>query len=1017
MALVITLSLIVLVTIATMAFFVRSMSNRTVESSRSNQILAKQLADTGIDYVAGQFLQEIASKSIATNINGVVTYLPTTNTFAVPQRPLPSSLTSDTNFANLIRRSVNESTNGIGETNASTHNTATASRNGRAISPGRWNAPLLVGGTGFTEAPNWLYVSRDGSVRASASTTAIGRFAYNVYNIGGLLDANAAGNPGLSGTNLAAIKGTLAGADLTVTGLSASAVGNLVAFRSPQATSGVAYTNYVAGAAKTGFLATVVTNGSGTGVTTNNFFTSRSDLIRYATLQNKEMTNALPYLTTFSRSVDGPSFTPDPSRPKVLSQTPALPVFGMDDVFNPSLISTSVQTAFTRNDGTRAKVGEPLIKKRFPLNRLSLIENAPAAVDASNPIYTYFGLTRSSATSPWTYNHGQADRILQLSEVAAAGREPDFFELLQACIPIGSLGKSLGKTCAYTTSTADDIARDVFTKYQILQIGANLIDQWDADSYPTAISLADANNFSFSGIENLPYLTRIFSNLYKDNGPDPANPSGPPVELMSFFLMPEVWNPHQDAPNPSAEPAQLRFVMEGSYNFLIQLAFRPGGTFSADGSRGILFNRNGTLSEPTLLDRTGTAIDPRDTKSPSNGPPFVGMLLGSFVIPSGEGFWNQLLPDLSYHLQYNRGGQWITYSSMRKNDWRFYLGGLGWRAVGIYRPAWCWIGRSDPRVERFGYILSVDYAGAGSGTAPNETQRPNSASSGAQVWDNYKLTGTYPGWHPHTNAAGDPGYGWQYSYLWGLLTGNKPTSQTWYADADGVSRRGDAAFSNGSLGEPMTTGNLASRPVILNRPFRSVGEMGYAGRDLPWKTLDFFTADSADGALLDAFCINENNAGHVVAGKVDLNTRQSVVLEALLVGAAKLPGSEISPAQAQSVAAQIHSAVATNPLANLADLAKSITSNPTVAGALGSSADASIKVQREVLTRALSDVGQVRTWNLLADIIAQAGRFPPASSTGPGDFVVEAEKRIWASVAIDRPTAALVNSQTEVIHE
>jgi len=701
-------------------------------------------------------------------------------------------------------------------------------------------------------------------------------------------------------------------------------------------------------------------------------------------------------------------------------------------VFNPSLIATRVQTPLFRNDGTQAKVGEPLIKKKFPLSRLSLLENAPGAVTSSDPTYKFFGLTRSSATDKWTYNHGQADRILQLSEVAALSgtnaREPDFFELLQACLPIGSLGKSLGKTSAYATSTVEDIARDVFPKYQILQIGANLIDQWDADSYPTAILLADANNFTFSGVENLPYLTRIFTNLYKDKGPaDPTNPGGPQVEFIHYFLQPEVWNPHQGADNPPSQPAQFRFVMEGSYDCLLGSALKPGGTFVPDGSRGILFSGSNSLREPTLLDHTGAAIDPRDTKTPTSGLPFVGMLMGSFT-PATGGVWyySQIIPSpsLSYHLQYNRGGQWVTYSTMRNHMHTFFLGDPDSVAVGQYPVASrFWIARSDPRVERFGFILSVNYGSPvpEPGTVPNETQRPNAASSGAQVWDCAKngilAPVSYPGWHAHKNVPGDVAYGWEYSYYWGLLTGNKPTSDTWYADADGVNRRGDAAFSNGSFGEPMTTGNLASRPLILNRPFRSVGEMGYAGRDLPWKTLDFFTADSADGALLDAFCINENSAGNLVAGKVDLNTRQSVVLEAILVGAAKLPGSEISPDQAQSLAAQIRSAVTANPLANLADLAKCITSNATVAGALGSSADAAIKVRREVLTRALSDVGQVRTWNLLADVIAQSGRFPVPTATGPGDFVVEAEQRIWKSFAVDRPTATVVNSQTEIIHE
>ncbi len=39
--------------------------------------------------------------------------------------------------------------------------------------------------------------------------------------------------------------------------------------------------------------------------------------------------------------------------------------------------------------------------------------------------------------------------------------------------------------------------------YQLIPLGANLIDQYDADSYPTAIFF---NSRTFYGVENLPYL-------------------------------------------------------------------------------------------------------------------------------------------------------------------------------------------------------------------------------------------------------------------------------------------------------------------------------------------------------------------------------------------------------------------------------------------------------------------------------------------------------------------------------
>src|SRR5262249_26252680 len=68
---------------------------------------------------------------------------------------------------------------------------------------------------------------------------------------------------------------------------------------------------------------------------------------------------------------------------------------------------------------------------------------------------------------------------------------------------------------------------------------------------------------------------------------------------------------------------------------------------------------------------------------------------------------------------------------------------------------------------------------------------------------------------------------------------------TTYADNDGVTRPADAIYSDGTAGTgsstPYYVGSTAYRPVFLNRPFRSVAELGYVFRDLPWKTLDFFS--------------------------------------------------------------------------------------------------------------------------------------------------------------------------------
>jgi hypothetical protein len=67
----------------------------------------------------------------------------------------------------------------------------------------------------------------------------------------------------------------------------------------------------------------------------------------------------------------------------------------------------------------------------------------------------------------------------------------------------------------------------------------------------------------------------------------------------------------------------------------------------------------------------------------------------------------------------------------------------------------------------------------------------------------------------------------------------------------------------------------------------------------------------------------------------------------------------------------------------------------------------------EVIARALSEVGQARTWNLMIDVIAQTGRYKPnAPDLSGSNFIVEGEKRCWLHVALGRD---LINGQVDVL--
>lgn len=256
--------------------------------------------------------------------------------------------------------------------------------------------------------------------------------------------------------------------------------------------------------------------------------------------------------------------------------------------------------------------------------------------------------------------------------------------------------------------------------------------------------------------------------------------------------------------------------------------------------------------------------------------------------------------------------------------------------------------------------------------------------------------------------------------LFGLVS-NSPdalnaTGPFRYSDPDGVVRPGDGYFGT----FPTVPGRTAERPLILNRPFRSVGELGYVFRDLPWKTIDFFSRNSGDLGLLDVFSVSEtSDPTALVAGRINLNTRQPAVLavalrnssEQLPTVSAAVPFAELSPALADSLAEEIVAESTLWPFSDKSDL---------ITRVLHRSADPldgkTIKVAREAAVRTLGEIGTVRTWNFLIDVVVQSGRFTSSSKDG-ADFMVNAERREWIHVAIDRMTGEILEQRKEVVNE
>ncbi len=255
---------------------------------------------------------------------------------------------------------------------------------------------------------------------------------------------------------------------------------------------------------------------------------------------------------------------------------------------------------------------------------------------------------------------------------------------------------------------------------------------------------------------------------------------------------------------------------------------------------------------------------------------------------------------------------------------------------------------------------------------------------------------------------------------------------------DGLSQLLPGGYSTGTGANAQTMGR---RPLVLNRPFRSVGELGYASRDLPFKTLDFFTAYSGDAALLDVFCVTDQPA--VVAGQINPNNAPAPVLQAILAGATKQEALATSStphsiaAESRDIASAISSFTATAPgsFANRADLvtklgvqfqkgaiAKSATTSVLLQGFSSSSnprADQRDKTYLEAPIRALADVTNTRTWNLMIDVIAQTGTFatnaPATSEALSSSFNIQSETHYWLHVAIDRYTGEIVDQSLEQV--
>ena len=768
-ALVIVLCFVVLLTGLVLALMSRSMSNGLISQASTNISKTDLYGHGAIDQVIGDLEQEIVDGSTAQavgtttiyqpkvtgNARNYVTMVPYNAGPAIYGNPASPTATSIWNnptggLLNLVK----ESANGVAFYSGANYSASGPSRaapvnsskdvslNGRYVSPARWNKALLLpkqsaqitGGTGNTPtaitndsstdttpvatfvAPDWILSMIDPTIAAPTVYSAamsnpqsgsyvVGRYAYTIYNEGGLLDANAAGSPAATNSSQQAIwsrKGPQAFADLTqVPGIASvtaitpqKVVDQLVGWRNstsaqlssvsfPSSSYSFSSTNidnyfkYILGLS-THFM----TPGTdSTNQFSDRFFTSRQQMISF--FQNIAppgdkatqalLQDAMMYFTHYSRTLNQPSYWPDPNRPmetatySPASNTPYNNASGpgKEDTYNPPLRSMRVTTSFTRPsgnnndpsvnpDGTNAAAGDPLIKKRFPLSRLMwLTYKGPSAnVSTSDPLFlqyqlfytgsssgtppawltklwkegttanikNYFGLTWGADAiwpgSCWTYNHGVtsvgAPTVGKLSDARAQGREPDFFELLQSAVKVGGISNPSWPNGGSAQVTRYHQNHDTDIAYQILQLGANIIDEANLTQYPTHIefnhvSAGGGSAFvsSIYGAMDLPYLyayrnvafltgapALLNNNPFPD--PPPNTTSGyslgstapSPLGTLAALTVPVIWNPYDmNGPQPVAglAPTQLRITAQSSPLTFSSLVGRWGLTPESGG--------------------------------------------------------------------------------------------------------------------------------------------------------------------------------------------------------------------------------------------------------------------------------------------------------------------------------------------------------------------------------------------------------------------------------------------------
>ncbi len=1105
-ALVVVLSMVVVVALILIAFVTAMRLERTASTSYSQSINADEIARGALSLITADLINEMAADAppsvMLTGQPPSATNKPLF-TNVTSSNILPRRIGTNTSMPNLVRISTTAAayTNGSmpGLVASSVSSTA-KSADGRYVTRARWEAPYLGSYPTDSDTPKWVIVTRSGVTNAgtfsganalnapsSANTNyAIGRFAYAIYDIGGLMDVTMAGYPSgkLTPAEVQKIKGTLAGVDLSALGIDANA---LVAWRNAQSSlSGNSYlsliTNYR------------TTNTAGAVYPGDTTFLSRQDLIRAAKANVAGLTtNSLTNLTVFSRELNAPSWRPSTPTGSTINYGLLANTTSSTNTFAPLVrFSKSASITSYKLDGAKFTYaivpGDPVVSRRFPLDRLRWVTpNGPANGGTAESIQAAFGLLWDQPAGVWKYvgptGATEQSTIKTLAQIAAetTPREPNFFELLQAAILTGSLGLdgNPSMTRAFYTK------HQAFKALNVFRIGASIISSYESSAAPVVIEYSQSGApWQAAGIDDLPYL-----NLFTIYGGKASE------GVMGNYLLLGLWNPHQASTNTTSRP-RVRIVTQGST--------MVGNKFGSMSTQVTLVANDPSYIMPGYIDYFDSTVElsdsstngvngfrdphvayPEDFKSTSGwesmpqvrGKTYSGLKLKDFtydttrtmpLTETNQVAWQQLQYRPSYdktdpfgaRLEYlNSNNVWVPYNYQAGlNDpatqyskvfqiYSAYMGPGFTRTSSVTNAAPATpvpfsppdSGVSDGYNNIFFYRRYAYFAEDPRSIRFNFTQHSTETSSKTS-WDAFlrgslQSSVTDPFWMPNgwKGAQESPeifSVGWQWLPS-GIARNNNanyvntPVSTepvlASYKDPDGVQRIADsglfteAAYGNGWVGDPWATSTdrTADRPFILNRPYYSVAELGYVSRDYAWRSLDFFSDKSADAALLDFFTV-DNSTNSYLVGKVSINSRNPAVFSSLLKNTIPDINTLSSFAKADTIASSIVASTATNTIYSKDQLVTQLVA-PLTADNFSSADEQKIKARREGVSRALADVTQVRTWNLLIDIFAQAGRYAP-NATSIDQFTVEGERHFWLHLAIDRFTGEIVDQQLELVN-